>query len=161
MSMPFYREYYHLRPPSMVEHPSVVEKDRLLKTIDMIPEDVRTILDVGCGEGMITKHLSEFQSVVGVDITERALEELSCPAVVADAGALPFPDASVDMVLATEILEHLPSSAYRTTLDELQRISAKYILISVPNDEFLQERFTKCPAAGARSTFTGICVPST
>ncbi|MBK8628516.1 MAG: hypothetical protein IPN86_24085 [Saprospiraceae bacterium] len=42
------------------------------------------------------------------------------------------------MALSSEVLEHLPEEIYNSTTKELSRISKKYILISVPNDESIQ-----------------------
>mgnify|MGYP006910744499 CR=1 FL=1 len=43
------------------------------------------------------------------------------------------------------MIEHLPNDKYQEGLKELQRISKKYILISVPKKEKLKDNFIKCP----------------
>jgi len=43
-------------------------RDKINLVIDYIPEDVKTILDVGCGNGVITNELAKRYKVTGVDM---------------------------------------------------------------------------------------------
>jgi SAM-dependent methyltransferase len=54
--------------------------------------------------------------------------------VFGDAVRLPFPDATFDLVLAVEVLEHLPDPA--TAIDELARVArpGATALLSVPSE---------------------------
>jgi ubiquinone/menaquinone biosynthesis C-methylase UbiE len=63
-----------------------------------------TILDVGCGTGLVTRQLS---NVVGIDINRWNLLRSSLDCVQSDAERLPFMPASFDTAVCTEILEHL------------------------------------------------------
>lgn len=47
---------------------------------------------------------------------------------------LPYEDSSFDLVVCTEVLEHLDQPA--KVLNEVLRTSKKYVLISVPNEPF-------------------------
>jgi len=54
------------------------EKERLEEIIKVIPFDVRTILDVGCGNGAFVNALADillgrFDRIVGADIGKEAL----------------------------------------------------------------------------------------
>jgi 2-polyprenyl-6-hydroxyphenyl methylase / 3-demethylubiquinone-9 3-methyltransferase len=68
------------------------------------------LLDVGCGGGLLAPHLTGYHHV-GVDLTASALEVAERHGVdethVADAADLPFEDASFDVVVAGEVLEHV------------------------------------------------------
>ena len=110
-------------------------------TVDYDLLDLRpgmTVLDLGCGEG---RHAFEAYRrgarVVAVDrgaaevkTTERWLGAIArageAPAGAAyevvrgDLLALPFPDASVDRVIASEVLEHIPDDA--TAMAEIARV---------------------------------------
>lgn len=52
--------------------------------------------------------------------------------VVADAAALPFPDASVDMIISESVLEHVPDA--ETAVKEMIRVvkPGGYLYISIP-----------------------------
>jgi 2-polyprenyl-6-hydroxyphenyl methylase/3-demethylubiquinone-9 3-methyltransferase len=70
------------------------------------------LLDLGCGGGLLAPHLPQGYTHVGVDLSETALAvarehglDEGHPGDVAD---LPFDDASFDVVVAGEILEHVP-----------------------------------------------------
>jgi ubiquinone/menaquinone biosynthesis C-methylase UbiE len=102
--------------------------------------DPETVLDAGCGEGFT---LSKFRNekigkeLTGIDFLDRAIKigkELH-PDLNLKTGSIyemPFKDKSFDLVLCTEVLEHLeyPEKA----LAELERVTKKNCLISVPNE---------------------------
>ncbi len=115
------------------------------RIVTMVPEGVRTILDVGCGDGTITHRLAELWDVTAVDRSPVALSRVRVPAVEASADALPFEDASMDLVFSSEVLEHLPDEVLRRAVREMTRVSKRYVLISVPHDENLRKRFVRCP----------------
>lgn len=68
-------------------------------------------LDVGAGTGAISKVLLEKgHKVIATDISVNMVEEMkkkSIEAVVCDAEQLPFPDASFDTVVSSEMLYYL------------------------------------------------------
>lgn len=49
---------------------------------------------------------------------------------MADLRRLRFDDASFDLVLSSQVLEHIPNP--ETVRDELARVSARWVLVSVP-----------------------------
>lgn len=114
----------------------------------MIPDEVETIVDVGCGDGAITNRLARRWDVTGVDLSAAALAHLEGPAIQASATDLPLPDDSFDLVLSTEMLEHLPAVAYREAISEMRRVSRRYVLIAVPYREDLAFRTIRCPRCG-------------
>jgi SAM-dependent methyltransferase len=75
----------------------------------------RRILEIGVGEGHVMTRVRErFPGVplVGVDLPDDALgdewKQKGLPCMFGDATTLPFPDDSFDLVLAIEVLEHVP-----------------------------------------------------
>ncbi|PKN78073.1 MAG: SAM-dependent methyltransferase [Candidatus Cloacimonetes bacterium HGW-Cloacimonetes-1] len=82
--------------------------------------------------------------VLGVDISETALSYVNTPKLRASATEIPLPDRSFDLVLSSEMLEHLTSSELALAISELKRLSKRYIIVSVPNQEQLEKLLVKC-----------------
>ncbi|MFG3342210.1 class I SAM-dependent methyltransferase [Glycomyces sp. NPDC048151] len=81
---------------------------------DLLPADLGLVLDVGCGYGRYLKRLRADHpsaAVVGIDAAHGMLAEVDPPIMVADAQAIPYPDGSVDAVLAMHMLYHVPDIA--------------------------------------------------
>ena len=94
------------------------ERHRLdQKIINVIPTTATRILDVGCGNGWLNKALvSNKVEVISLDIAlknaEKAYQNNPHPnhsAVVADVYHLPFEEGSIDAIVASEIIEHVPN----------------------------------------------------
>jgi SAM-dependent methyltransferase len=73
-------------------------------------EGLTPVLDVGCGEGELARHLPD-GAWVGVDSSPTMLAEAPGPVVEADATALPYPDASFGSLALLYVLYHLPEPA--------------------------------------------------
>jgi len=95
------------------------------------------VLDVGCGYAGLLIYLHRkirFTGTVdGIDcsarMVERAREEVRSRGMQAHveirqglATALPYPDASVDVVLCTYVVKHLSDESLRTLLREVRRV---------------------------------------
>ena len=98
-----------------------------------------TIVDVGCGTGELAKRLLEStnMSYTGIDIDHILLEETAkaipgAVTVFASAEHLPLPDGSCDLVLCSEVLEHLMNPV--AAIAEFRRISKRWLLVSVPRE---------------------------
>lgn len=99
-----------LRAENKVRNPWIAEEIR-----KKYPHTPISLLDVGCGAGLLTNALSlEGHAVAGIDLSEESLKIARSKDLtkkvryeVANAYALPFPDASFDVVCAMDILEHV------------------------------------------------------
>ena len=84
----------------------------------------QTIADLGCGPGWYTRAFRAAGAhVLPVDNSEEELHLAGGPpdgAIIADAGALPFDDASVDGAFASNLLEHTPNTPQ--VIAEIERI---------------------------------------
>jgi SAM-dependent methyltransferase len=137
----------------LVDDPKIGQRAAMLE--EMVPDDVVRILDVGCGDGAITNRLARRWDVSGVDQSATALQHLATTAVQGSATRLPFPDMSFDLVLSSEMLEHLPTREYRAAIAEMRRVTRRYLLISVPYREDLRLRIVRCPRCGWRGHVWG------
>lgn len=130
---------------------NTAEQKRLIEIINIIPEDVKSILDVGCGNGILLNKLLElnnYKKLVGIDNSEGALSFVKVERARASIDNIPFEDRSFDLVFCNEVLEHLKANVFDKALGELKRISRKYIIVTVPNNEDLVVKHKVCPQCG-------------
>lgn len=119
------------------------EKDRIGLVQKIIPQDVETILDAGCGNGAISNYLEGY-TIRGIDRSEEALKYFKHDKIIGSLESLPFEDGAFDLVLCSDVLEHLPKGVFEQAINELQRVSKKYLLIISPNAEDLEASNVKC-----------------
>lgn len=86
------------------------------------------VLEIGIGNKTVANYLKQNGTKVDTCDFDKDLE----PDYVGDIRNLPFQDSSYDVVMACEILEHIPWEDVETALSELRRISRRYALISIP-----------------------------
>ena len=118
-------------------------------TMSLIPPEVQSIADVGCGNGVFVNTLQIKKNhieIVGIDRSLKALEYVQTKKVQGNIIKLPFDNNRFDCVTCLEVLEHLSIEDYEKALDELTRVAGKYVIISVPFNEKLEEAHTQCPA---------------
>jgi glycogen(starch) synthase len=121
-----YRRYFRADEATDPFH-ALYERKRAAVLAGLGHGSRRRVLDVGGGYGRLAAPLAERNDVTLVDVSEEMLAEARerCPPEVelvqADARELPFPDASFDVVLALDLLPHLPDA--RQALRELSRVA--------------------------------------
>jgi 2-polyprenyl-3-methyl-5-hydroxy-6-metoxy-1,4-benzoquinol methylase len=101
-----------------------------------------SLLDVGCGEGVLTQRWAERlapRRVVGIDLEDAAIqaEWAKRPAAnleyrIMKAENLPFGDDEFDLATAIEVLEHVPDPEH--TVAEMARVAKRHLLVSVPRE---------------------------
>lgn len=114
--------------------------------IEQFAESVKgDLLDIGCGEKPHEDWFDHVDNYVGIDIDKTNTDADVC----GTATNLPFQDDSFDMIISTQVLEHLPDpSAF---FDEVNRVlrsdgrgfittNQMYPLHEEPNDYY---RFTR------------------
>ena len=126
----------------------IKDKNKVQKLLDIIPQDVETIIDVGCGNGYITNELGKYYRVLGVDINESKLKFVETEKLKSSCNQIDKPDHSFDLVFSSEMLEHLEDDLYESTLAEFNRLSKKYILITTPYREPLHKLTVQCESCG-------------
>jgi SAM-dependent methyltransferase len=137
-----YMQYYE---QDAIRHEVVATEARTGITIGMIPDDVKMVLDVGCGDGTLLSLVRQTQKAFGIDISFTALQRLhSGRGARASADALPFADRRFDCVMSTEMMEHLPEDVFLRSVVEMERLARSYIVISVPYHEDLARKRMRC-----------------
>ena len=103
---------------------------------------VQSLLDVGCGEGVLTARWADRmpdRRVVGIDLPDPKLEahwrERSRDNLEFGTGRaeqLPFEDDEFDLACAIETLEHVTDP--ERSVAELARVARRFVLASVPRE---------------------------
>jgi putative flippase GtrA/SAM-dependent methyltransferase len=89
------------------------------------PDD-RNVLDVGGGTGVIAQAIHDLfpvDRIVSVDVEDRFLPTLSIETATYDGLSLPFPDASFDCVLISNVLHHVPAKWRPALIRECSRVT--------------------------------------
>ena len=112
------------------------------RTIQALVKPGQTVLDAGCGEGVLAWYLAEAgATVTAMDISKPNLETAArflaskrvsdrVTLVHGDAENLPFPDNSFDVVVSSHVLEHLPD--FDRGLAEIRRVTREHAVVALP-----------------------------
>ena len=112
--------------------------------INPIKDEINSALEIGCGEGYVTQYIKELGiNIEGADVSEKIIKiarnlHPSIKFSVKSIYELSRYNESYDIVPAIEILEHLHNP--EKALEEMKKVSNKYLFFSVPNEPFF--RFT-------------------
>ena len=94
----------------------------------LVRDDDTSLLDVGCGDGMIARMIHERRpdvSVRGVDVLVRPRSYI--PVTAYDGEHLPFEDGSVDDVMLVDVLHHTDDPT--VVLRECARVARRAVLV--------------------------------
>lgn len=131
-------QYYHLRRFNVVI--------KLLEIWEKSSYEARAILDIGCGRGTYLKPIRR-SIYIGCDIDHQNLKKITkrtnAHYVCADANQIPFKDNFFDLVLCSEVLEHLDVPL--RALKEIIRVCKKLILQTFPDETIMEALGKKNP----------------
>ena len=113
--------------------------DRYKLLYDWIPSGTAHVLDIGCGNAIFTKWLKQkAELVIGTDhnadqLCSQTLEEQGLSGIASTAEALPFGDDSFDIVVMSDVLEHVDDD--QAAIGEALRVlkANGRLLVSLPN----------------------------
>ena len=88
-----------------------------------------SMLEIGIGNGFVAKYLRDH----GLLVTTLDIDERLGPDVVGSVTKLPFEDRHFELVMACEILEHIPYEKAKEGLREIRRVSSRWAIISLPD----------------------------
>lgn len=110
----------------------------------IMDQEAKSILDIGCGPGLSMKKIKARMLVkytVGVDLFKPYLkicrsQNIHDKYLCIDVRKLPFKKKSFDVVVALQVLEHLPKKDAWKVLRTLEKIACKQVIVSTPIGEY-------------------------
>lgn len=123
------------------------EKARISDLMSLLPIGMTSVLEIGARDGYICRLLAErFPRVIALDITLPQFDVSGLLPLKATVVALPFPDNTFDVVLCSEVLEHIPE--VQTACSELVRVAKHMVIVGVPYKEDTRLGRTTCQYCG-------------
>ncbi len=142
-----YHRYY--------EDSNKITQLRVRKIIELVPPDrAINIFDLGFGYGHVLLELETkgYRRLGGVDISKEAVNYISGRIhngnfQIGSFTQIPLDDDSVDLVIASEVMEHVPPKDTFIVYDEIKRITKQQglVIFSVPLNDNLETTTFMCP----------------
>lgn len=120
-----------------------LRREKVEQHLDAVVSEERTILDIGCAEGYYIRYItSRCHQGLGLDLEAEAIERAYIHTsglnkthfILGNAESLPFKDRSIDVILCSEVLEHVacPEECMR----EICRVVSDrgFLVVSVPTE---------------------------
>ena len=107
--------------------------------------EAQSVLDAGCGEGFVTSYLARQNPALrltGVDLNKEAIAYAQdhfgdlAHFRTGSLYKLPFSDNAFDLIVCSEVLEHLDDTD--RALSELKRVARRHVLITVPREPYFK-----------------------
>ncbi|MEO8523682.1 MAG: class I SAM-dependent methyltransferase [Caldimonas sp.] len=125
------------------------EQKRIADVLRLTPAGGKRALDVGARDGYLSKLLAEHvETVSALDLEEPRISHPRVVCVKGDATELAFDDDSFDLVVCTEVLEHIPPELLEKACSELARVSKKHVLVGVPYKQDIRVGRATCTSCG-------------
>ena len=111
---------------------------RLAPIIVKSTNDCSSLLDLGCGDMILTEfiHNNSDLRVTGIDTVDSNLSRL--PVLLYDGDRIPFPDRSFDATMVAYVLHHCQDIA--AVLSEMKRVTARKLIVF---EEIYHRRISK------------------
>ena len=135
--------------PNAVAASNPMEQRRIHDLVALVPRPGRRALDVGARDGRVSRLLARhFDTVVALDLRAPDICHPGIVCLAGDATDLDHPDADFDLVVCSEVLEHIPPAKLPSACLELTRVAARHLLIGVPYKQDLRVGRLTCRACG-------------
>jgi len=92
-------------------------------------EGAESVLEIGVGNKIVSDTLKK----LGFDVKTLDIDRELEPDIISSADNMPVEDKSFDVVVACEILEHLPFEKFEKCLSEIKRAAKMGAVISLPH----------------------------
>lgn len=114
---------------------------------EVIRLEPANVLEIGPGPGVF----KQVAGLFGLTVETLDLDPDLKPDHVGSATALPFADASYDVVCAFQMLEHLPYKTALLAFAEMVRVSRRHVVISLPDARMMWGYSFHVPKFGSRT----------
>lgn len=94
--------------------------------------DISSMLDIGPGSDFLKNILSVHAPQVRYETLDIAVDLQ--PDYIGSATSIPLADNSFDVVSAFQVLEHIEFKDFEPALQEMKRVSKRYVFISLPHN---------------------------
>ncbi len=142
--------YYDTKNVEKLTHDSQQNKilEICIKFLDKITKncsELSKIIDLGCGIGDFTidlaKRYPQFKEIIGIDFLDEAIELSkkyekkfeNVKFMKNDLLNLPFRDRSYDISVCINVIHHIHITDFEKALNELARITDKYLILEIRN----------------------------
>lgn len=120
------KNYYNLKEYSYLDRWSSYYY-QLREIINLAPQ---SLLEIGLGDKVLSSYLKNNLKIIYKSLDfDPSLE----PDIIASVAEMPLKDNSFDLIVAFQVLEHLPFSNFEKALAEIRRVSRKDAIISLPH----------------------------
>lgn len=110
----------------------------------MPKEEGMTVLEAGCGTAFLNAYMARQWGTRGIcldlvpdclKLAQKRFQAVNVEGdfILGDMTRLPFKDGAFDMVFNQGTIEHFPKPQRQLVLDEMARVSGKYVALFVPN----------------------------
>lgn len=98
-------------------------------------KDTESVLDVGCARGWALRRLQKKGKIVaGIDVAKQAVKhvrKLGIECKLASVTKIPYSSNSFDVVMSTDVMEHLRTKDVKKALTECFRVAKKYLVFKI------------------------------
>jgi len=140
------RQFREIFDAAASQYDSVVSPYAGRRRIEFVVKRARgRCLEVGAGTGEISHAISKNHEVTATDISPKMVEEiqkkLKIPSLACDAEELPFPDASFDTVIGSEMIYYLDNpDRFLAEANRVLRKDGALIITSASRAAYLYDR---------------------
>lgn len=140
---------------------SEAEQSRASDILRLLPSGCAAALDVGARDGYFSRLLAQrVLSVTALDLEMPSIDDPRVQCIQGDVTRMQFADDTFDLVVCTEVLEHIDPHVLDRACSELTRVCRGHLLVGVPFRQDVRVGRTTCrhcgthnPPWGHRSAF--------